>query len=409
MGTRLTVKAIDAAKPCARPYEMHDTKQPGLILRIQPSGVKAFIVQWARGKRVTLKPRYPSLTLEDARTQARAALTEADKQGAPSNWRPKIKPDPSAEVRTFGEFLEHRYADAIAHRKAHKATIANIKAQFGDLLDKPLAGITAWQLTKFISTRLKAKIAPATINRDLDRIRAALNVAIELDLLKSNPVAGVSRLDVDNKRVRYLSEDEEERLRKALADRERERRKHRSTANTRLKQRHAEPRRLWSATEFTDHLTPLVLMAINTGLRRGELLALTWDNIDLDRRQVTITAASAKSGKVRYVPLNAEALDVLTRWKRQGSGTGPVFPGAKGERLTSTKRSWLNLLESADLSNFHYHDLRHHFASRLVMAGVDLYVVKELLGHADFEMTQRYAHLTPEHRLAAVEKLVAKR
>lgn len=409
MATRLTTTAIENAKPKPHPYEIHDAKQPGLLLRVQPSGIKSFVVTWKRGRRVTLKPRYPSLTLEHARTQARAALTEADKDGAPANWRPKTKVDAAAEVRTFGDFLDHRYAHAIAHCKAHKATIANIKAQFPDLLDKPLASITTWHFTKFISTRLKAKIAPATINRDLDRVRAAFNVAIDLKLLTSNPVAGVSRLEVDNKRVRYLSDDEEKRLRKALADRERERRKHRSTANTRLKQRHNEPRRLWTKDEFTDHLAPVVLLAINTGLRRSELLALTWNNINLDRRQITVTGESAKSGKTRYLPLNAEALDVLTRWKRQGTGTGPVFPGANGAQLTSTKKAWLNLLQSAELSDFHYHDLRHHFASRLVMEGVDLYTVQQLLGHADFEMTQRYAHLTPEHRLAAVEKLVSKR
>ena len=74
--------------------------------------------------------------------------------------------------------------------------------------------------------------------------------------------------------------------------------------------------------------------------------------------------------------------------------------------MTNINKSWAALMELAALDNFRFHDLRHHFASRLVMAGVDLYTVKELLGHSDFEMTQRYAHLAPEHKAAAVEKLV---
>jgi integrase len=109
---------------------------------------------------------------------------------------------------------------------------------------------------------------------------------------------------------------------------------------------------------------------------------------------------------VRYLPLNAEVAEVLTRWKRQGTGTGPVFPGASGRGLTHTNRSWARLVELAELSDFRFHDLRHHFASRLAMSGVDLYTVKELLGHSDFALTQRYAHLSDEHKADAVEKLV---
>jgi site-specific recombinase XerD len=74
--------------------------------------------------------------------------------------------------------------------------------------------------------------------------------------------------------------------------------------------------------------------------------------------------------------------------------------------MTNINKSWASLLAAAKLENFRFHDCRHHFASRLVMAGVDLYTVKELLGHSDFAMTQRYAHLAPEHKAAAVAKLV---
>jgi integrase len=404
--SKLTVQSVETARPRARPYELPDAGVPGLILRVQPSGKRSFIVQWARGKRMTLKPRYPVLTLEAARTRARKALHEADKHGAPLDAKPKGKP---GDVKTFEDFLTMRYADVIADRKAKDATLAAIRAVFSDLLDKPLSAITSWHMVQFKAKRKRDGIAPATINRDLDRLRAALNSAVKLGLLARNPAAGVERPTVDNKRVRYLSADEEKRLRKALMERERERRRQRLSGNAWLAKRGNEQRHTWAADEFCDHLAPLVLLALNTGLRRGELLGLTWDRVNWEHKQVTVAAGTAKSGKERHLPLNAEALDVLTRWRRTRAGDGLVFPGASGSRLTHTKRSWESLLKSASIADFHFHDLRHHFASRLVMAGTDLYTVQQLLGHSDSELTQRYAHLSPEHNAAAVARLMTKR
>src|SRR5262249_28165316 len=118
-------------------------------------------------------------------------------------------------------------------------------------------------------------------------------------------------------------------------------------------------------------------------------------------------AASAKSRKARHVPLNAEAFDVLKRWRKyQTAETGLAFPGATGARLTHINKAWAGLVKAAKLVDFHFHDCRHHFASRLVMSGADLYTVKELLGHSEFEMTQRYAHLSPEHKAKVVQLLM---
>jgi len=146
---------------------------------------------------------------------------------------------------------------------------------------------------------------------------------------------------------------------------------------------------------------------MNTGLRRGDLFGLTWGRVNIERKQLTVTAGTAKSGKVRHVPLNQEALDVLKRWKKYHAGGEFVFPGARG-RMTHINKSWARLMQAAKLTDYRFHDCRHNFASSLVMNGVDLYTVKDLLGHSDFAMTQRYAHLAPEHKAAAVEKLVAR-
>ncbi len=152
---------------------------------------------------------------------------------------------------------------------------------------------------------------------------------------------------------------------------------------------------------YCDHLTPMVLIALNTGLRRGELTALDWSDIDLPAKRLLVRAAAAKSGKSRHVPLNKEAVAVLTRWQRQIGTTGGVF------NVRDVKKAWLALDEGGNDHRVSLPRLRHTFASRLVMAGVDLNTVRELLGHADLKMTLRYAHLAHEHKAAAVERLVA--
>ncbi len=149
-----------------------------------------------------------------------------------------------------------------------------------------------------------------------------------------------------------------------------------------------------------------MLLSLHTGLRRGELFNLFWPSVDLVQANLTAHGPQTKSGRTRHVPLNAEALGVLEEWSAQASDdTGLVFPGKSGGPLNNIRKSWIKVLQSAGIEKFRWHDLRHSFASRLVMASVDLNTVRELLGHADYQMTLRYAHLAPEHKAEAVERL----
>ncbi len=152
-----------------------------------------------------------------------------------------------------------------------------------------------------------------------------------------------------------------------------------------------------------------MLVSINTGLRQGEAFELTWRHVDLERAILTVVGTTAKSGTTRHIPLNAEALAALRGWRAQAVATAPddrVFPARDGARLDNVHNAWAGLLKTAGITGFRWHDLRHHFASRLVMCGVDLNTVRELLGHSSYSMTIRYAHLAPEHRAAAVARLV---
>ncbi len=154
---------------------------------------------------------------------------------------------------------------------------------------------------------------------------------------------------------------------------------------------------------FADYLKPMVLLARNTGMRRGELFALTWENVSVKEKLVTVEGVTAKSGSTRHISLNNEALGVLIDWRNQSDGNKLVFPNPNtGKKFDNIKKSWATLIKLAGIKEFRFHDLRHHFASSLVMKGQDLNTVRELLGHSDLSMTLRYAHLAPEHKAAAV-------
>jgi integrase len=121
-------------------------------------------------------------------------------------------------------------------------------------------------------------------------------------------------------------------------------------------------------------------------------------------------ATTAKSGQTRRVPLNREAVEVLAAWREQTNVADQprVFPGVDGERLTTINTAWRSLRTAAGLPDFRFHDLRHHFASRLVQSGIDLNTVRELLGHADITMVLRYAHMSPDRLSMAVERVARK-
>lgn len=130
---------------------------------------------------------------------------------------------------------------------------------------------------------------------------------------------------------------------------------------------------------------------------RGEVFNLRWPDIDVKGRIVTIQGKGTKSGSTRHIPMNNEAFSLLVAWRNQSSDNELVFPSpATGKRFDNIASSWENLLCEAKVKDFHFHDLRHHFASKLVIAGIDLNTVRELLGHSSIEQTLRYAHLAPE-------------
>ena len=136
-------------------------------------------------------------------------------------------------------------------------------------------------------------------------------------------------------------------------------------------------------------------------------MGLNWSDIDLEARMLTVAGHKSKNGQTRQVPLNREATELMTRWKTQEGGKPDeaVFKGPSGERLIRIDTAWRALRIAAKLGDYRMHDLRHHFASRLVQQGTDLNTVRELLGHADITMVLRYAHMDPKNLAVAVERV----
>jgi len=153
------------------------------------------------------------------------------------------------------------------------------------------------------------------------------------------------------------------------------------------------------------HLKPIIVVALNTGMRKGEILNLKWD--DLDFRQKIIYLLNTKNNEKKEIPMNQVVFYTLFKVKKHPESPY-VFCNKDGKPYGSVKTAFRNALKKAGIKNFRFHDLRHTFASHLVMAGVDLNTVKELLGHKDIKMTLRYAHLSPDHKRRAVETLCNK-
>jgi len=402
MRAQISKRLVQTLKPEEAPYEVRDTAIRGLILRVQPSGVKSYVVELGRGRRMTLG-RVPIMTLAEARRQATIKLGDVANGGDPLAERRRER---AHTLRTFLEEVYRPWAEQ--HLRCGPATIARIRACFGEYENRKLHEVNLWIVEKWRTARLKHGTRPVTINRDLAALKASLSKAVDWGLLVTHPIAKAKPLKVDPfQRERYLLDDEEQRLRAALDARETRLREARASANTWRDERgHGRLPGLAGAV-FADYLKPLVLLALHTGLRRGELLGLSWPDVDLDHAQLTVCGRTAKSGRTRHVPLNAEALAIAQGWKESGGADlGPVFT-RYGVRLASVKKSWAAVLDAAGIENFRFHDLRHSFASRLVSRGVDLNTVRELLGHASLAMTIRYSHLAPELKRAAVEKLIA--
>lgn len=401
MKEKLTAKLLGSLQVTGNEYEVHDTTVGGLFVRVTAAGAKSYVVSWARGRKKTLG-RVGILTLDQARTEATQYLAEARAHGEPLAVTQGRR---GATLPSLRDFIEDTYMPWFkAHHKGHEKTQHTLSNNFDPIMSQRLDAITGRDLEQIRTGWMQAGNKPSTVNRKMGSISGVFSRAVEWDYIDEHPLAKLKQLKVDSKGViRYLTADETNRLRAALDARQDEMRAERESANAWRTDRHREPMPSLLELAFTDHLKPMVLVSLNTGMRRGELFDLKWSAVNFDTKTITVAGATTKTSDTRHIPMNKETIGVLEAWKKQVSKSPYVFPGQGGGRFEDVKSAWLKLLERAQIDGFRWHDMRHDFASRLVMAGVPLNTVRDLLGHADIKMTLRYAHLAPGTKAAAVE------
>jgi len=405
MKQSITQTTIDAAKPKAKAYEIRDTKVSGFLVRVQPSGCKTYYCEYRRGAREKIGP-YQSLSTKQARMQAQDIIARYLRGEDPA----KIRKEKRAGIN-YQDFLETMYfpwVDANLKSAYEYRRVLNVNCKA--FRNTRLKDIDANTVQKWRMKLLASGKTPNTVNRIYTNFRASLSKAEEWEFIEIHPLRKMKPLKTpENTRVRYLLEDEEKRLRETLISREKRKRTQRKSANVWRSERgyplYEDPDHL----TFMDHLKPMILLSMNTGLRKGEIFKLKWSNINFETKQLTVVGQAAKSGKIRHIPLNSEAYEILEKWKEQSLGSVKyVFVNKDGTYFDNVKNGWAKILKVAQIEDFRWHDLRHHFASSLVMAGVNLNTVRELLGHSSYAMTLRYAHLSAGHKAEAVELICSK-
>lgn len=279
-----------------------------------------------------------------------------------------------ARKRTFEE-LRTRYMTE--HSKVYKTAKSSTRDEsafkclstvFAGLM---LSGITPAKIFDYKSVRIKDGVKPATIFKELAILRHSLNIARQWEWIESNPFSKVKFEQVHNKIERWITPEEEKRLLDASAP--------------------------W--------LKEIIIFAINTGMRQDEILSLQWSQVDLSR--LTVTLLITKNKEKRTIPLNQTVYELLKSKSKVRYISGFIFVSQTGTKINARNllRAFFKARKEAKLEDVRFHDLRHTFATRLVQSRIDLYVVKELLGHKTITMTMRYAHHNPESLRHGVEVL----
>ncbi|MBW1248367.1 site-specific integrase [Pseudomonas tolaasii] len=382
-------------------YEVHDTIVIGLYVRVTAAGAKSYIVRWGRARKKALG-RVGILTLDQARQEATQYLYEARKHGEPLAVTHGRK---GTALPSLREFIDDTYMPWFkTHHKGYEKTLHTLDNNFDTIMAQRIDAITGRDLDQIRTIWMQAGNKPSTVNRKMGSISGVFSRAVEWEYITAHPMAKVKQLKVDSMGlVRYLDEDENKRLRAALDARQDEMRAERESANKWRVDRGQVQKQSLLDLHFTDHIKPMVLVSLNSGMRRGELFDLKWSSVNFITKTITVAGDTTKTSETRHIPMNKEVVAVLEEWKKQSGTALYVFPNQEGGRFEDVKSAWLKLLDRAKVIGFRWHDMRHDFASRLVMAGVPLNTVRDLLGHGDIKMTLRYAHLAPGTKAAAVE------
>jgi len=309
----------------------------------------------------------------DTKSEAEALLAKIR-----TDFREKGVFEVKKEVRITIEDFIPAYLDWAKVHKRSWARDAMFLSRFAvEFKGKLLSEITTEMVERYKTKRLKEfrhhsdkPVTPRQVNYELAILKAFFNKAIRWGKAAANPVTRIDFLKVNDGRTRWLGLGEIEALLKACED-------------------------------SPSDIKAVVIVALNTGMRKGEILALRWKHIDTANNLVRIE--TSKNGQGRLVPMNEAVRNAISACSRGSPDPEDfVFRNRNGNPYRDLREAFERALHRAGITGCRFHDLRHTCASHLVSNGVDILVVKELLGHKTLAMTQRYAHLSPERGRSAV-------
>jgi integrase len=360
----LTPELIESRLECPpgkSKVELCDTKTTGLRLEVSATGKKTYFFSHKQeGKRTHHRlGSTDEITLDQARAMALAIRARTQSVQPPSGQGAR-------SAITVDVFFEKHYLPFVKPRKRswkrdEELYRLRIKPAFGH---KRLDELTRQEVQALQASVLAEDLAPATADHHVKLIRQALNLAVDWDMLDKNPASGVKLFRVDNRLENYLDETQLGRLLHVLR------------------------------TDENRAVCNIALFLLSTGCRLNEALQATWPQIDRGTRVWRIPAKNSKSRRIRSVPLNDSALEVIAGLGTEGSFEHLFVNRRTGQPYANIAKAWYRIRTAAGLPKLRLHDLRHQFASMLVNAGRSLYEVQAVLGHADSLTTQRYAHLS---------------
>jgi integrase len=285
-----------------------------------------------------------------------------------------------APNRTFDELMLKYLKETAETKRSASRDVTSARHLYVAFTGRDMRAIGVAEVRSYIEQRKEAGVTPATVNKELGLLSAAINYARkEWGWVLDNPAQG-RRLKEPEARLRWLTKAEAAAL---------------------IREAESVPK--------AKHLADFITLALHTGCRRGELLGLEWRRVDLQRGLILLEAQHTKAGRRRYVPINETARAALlsrARFRATHCPASPwVFATKGGKRIGSVKHSFASACKVAGIEDFKVHDLRHTCAAWLVSAGVPLPEVRDLLGHRSVTMTEKYAHLAPENVRAAVLRL----
>ena len=342
----------------------------------------------------------PAVLTEETAYQVRAMLQRAKRLGvgaaslgerrAQAAAKRQAEQDAQAQAEreniTFGRVFLDSYFPIAKKNKAERSWQKEDQCYrlwiAPALADKPLKAIAPIHLERIKKNMAEAGRAARSVTYVLAVVRQVFNFARDHDLFAGqNPVTKIKKPSADNRRVRFLTHEEADRLLAALAER-------------------------------SPQVRDMALLSLHCGLRAGEVFALTWGDVDMERGVLTLR--DTKSGKTRAA-IMTEAVRAMFDARERGGHASLVFPARGGGKIVQVSDAFDRTVRALGLNDgvedsrqkVVFHTLRHTFASWLVEQGVDLYSVKELMGHGNLVMTERYAHLAPDKLRRAVKTLEA--